>query len=229
MTELAKYRKALMATFKNNKQLIIGVSIGALIMLPTGLYINEKANNSQKPQGGTTTIPLLTDNVSNTKTSTATTVPSVATPSPSQSRGTGSSKPTTYTPTPPTAPTNTSTYKPPVCTKSIAPYTTTIQIASYLGGGSTNVHGGIDGYTETCTADSAGFVPRPVPLNPYNKIIYVGTGGVTATTPPRTSQPEADQLDRIKTNCGLQLSIHGNQEAYNLCVSILARYFNIQL
>ncbi len=219
-------KKALIATVKSNKQLIIGVSIGALIMLPTGLYINERASNSQRPQGGTTTIPQLTDTVSNAKTLTPTTVPSGATPSPSQSSGTGStSKPTTYTPTP----TYTSTYKPPVCTKTTTPYTTTIQIASYLGGGSTNVYGGIDGYTETCTADSAGFVPRPVPLNPDNKIIYVGTGGVTATTPPRTSQPEADQLDRIKTNCGIQLSIHGNQEAYNLCVSILARYFNIPL
>jgi hypothetical protein len=226
MTKLAKYKKAFTKTVGGNKQLIIGVAIGALITLPTGLYINERVSNSQTPQGGTTTTPQPTDISNNTKTLTPTTVQNGATPSPSQPSGTVSSsgsKPTTYTP----SPTYTNTYKASVCTKTPTAYKTNVQLASYLGSNSTRVTGGTNGYTETCTADSTGYVPYTVPLNPDNKNIYVGTGGITATTPPRTTPPDSDQLDRIKTDCGVQLSVHGNQEAYNLCVNTLARYFNI--
>lgn len=35
----------------SNKQLIIGIAIGALIMLPTGLYVNERSKTNQKQQG----------------------------------------------------------------------------------------------------------------------------------------------------------------------------------
>jgi len=144
------------------------------------------------------------------------------------------------TPQTPTAPAPSSgTYKPnttpknpyvaPVCTKTITPYKTNILIASYLGSSTTTVSGGTDGWTETCTADSTGDVPYRVPRNPVDKNIYVGTGGVTATTQPRSSQPEPDQLDRIRADCSVQLSVHGSQEAYQVCVNTLARYFNIPL
>jgi hypothetical protein len=209
-----------------NKQLFIGLAIGALIMLPTGLYVNERNSNRQADQGNTT-LETKADNDSGQAKTVAPVTGQPTTQNSSQSStSSGSNKPSSnYTPT--TTPT--STYKAPVCTKTPTPYKTFIKIASYLGTGETTINGGSEGYTETCTADSTGYVPYKVPLNPVDKYIYVGTGGITATTTPRTSPPEADQLDRIKADCSMQLAKHGNQEAYQLCVSTLARYFNIPL
>lgn len=209
-----------------NKQLFIGLAIGALIMLPTGLYVNERNSNRQADKPSTTLETKVGNDSSNAQSLNPVTGQPAPTQNNSQSSGGSTSKPnSTYTP----STTPTSTYKAPVCTKTPTSYKTYIKIASYLGTGSTTVNGGTAGYTETCTADSTGYVPYKVPLNPVDKYIYVGTGGITATTPPRTTPPEADQLDRIKADCSVQLSVHGNQEAYQLCVSTLARYFNIPL
>ena len=214
---IAKLKK----TLKNNKQLWIGLAIGALVILPSGLYINERGNNRQTTQPNTT--------LDNDRTNTVSLDPVTGQPAPNQNNNQsngGTSKPnSTYTP----STTTTSTYKAPVCTKTPTGYKTFIKLATYLGTSSTTVNGGTEGYTETCTADSTGYIPNKVPLNPVDKYIYVGTGGISATTPPRTSPPEADQLDRIKADCSQQLAVHGNQEAYQLCVSTLARYFNIPL
>ena len=207
-----------------NKQLFIGLAVGALIMLPTGLYVSER-NNNQKTDTPASTLDTKADSNS-TKNLEVLTEQTTPTQSNNQQSGGSTSRPnSTYTP----STTPTSTYKPPVCTKTPTAYKTYIKLASYLGTTSTTVNGGTEGYTETCTADSTGYVPNKVPLNPVDKYIYVGTGGITATTPPRTSPPEADKLDRIKADCSQQLAVHKNQEAYNLCVSTLARYFNIPL
>lgn len=209
-----------------NKQLFIGLAIGALIMLPTGLYVNERNSNRQAEKPTTTQDTKANNDSSQAQSLDPVTGQPAPTQSNSQSSGGSTSKPSsTYTP----STTPTSTYKAPVCTKTPTGYKTYIKLATYLGTGSTTVNGGTEGYTETCTADSTGYVPYKVPLNPVDKYIYVGTGGITATTPPRTSPPEADQLDRIKADCSQQLAVHGNQEAYQLCVSTLARYFNIPL
>lgn len=116
----------------------------------------------------------------------------------------------------------------PVCTRTPIPYTTTVQLGlASLGAGQYTISGGIEGYTESCTANSAGWKPQDRSVQPINRIIYVGTGGPTATTPPRTSPPEPDQYDRIVNDCSNILTGTGNNEAYQLCVSILVRYFGI--
>lgn len=209
----------------NNKQLVVGVAIGALIMLPTGIYLNERNNNRQTGEQTTTAPQSTTDSNLNGLTPIKEQSSNQSSSQPNNG-STSTNKPSsTYTPNS----TPTSTYKPPVCTKTPTPYKTYIQLANYLGTTSTTINGGSEGYTETCTADSTGYIPSKVPLNPVDKYIYVGTGGITATTPPRTTPPQPDQLDRIKADCSVQLAKHGNQDAYNLCVSTLARYFNIPL
>lgn len=220
MKRLAKVNKVII----KNKQLLIGLAIGALIMLPTGLYVNERKSNQQTEQGSTTLDTKANNDNEQAKTIDPVTGQPNTNQTSNQSSASSNNKPTSTT-----TPTYTSTYKAPVCTKTPTPYKTYIKIASYLSTAETTVNGGSEGYTETCTADSTGYVPTKVPLNPVDKYIYVGTGGITATTPPRTSTPEPDQLDRIKADCSVQLAKHGNQDAYNLCVSTLARYFNIPL
>lgn len=51
--------KILQSTLKaiqNNKQLLLGLGLGALIMLPTGLYLNERYNNHRTHP--TETVPV---------------------------------------------------------------------------------------------------------------------------------------------------------------------------
>lgn len=209
-----------------NKQLFIGLVVGALIMLPTGLYVSERNSNRQTEKPTTTQETKANNDTTQAQSLAPVTGQQAPTQNNNQPSGGSTSKPSsTYTP----STTPTSTYKASVCTKTPTAYKTYIKLASYLGTSSTKVDGGTAGYTETCTADSTGYVPYTVPLNPVDKYIYVGTGGITATTTPRPYPPEADQLDRIKADCSVQLSVHGNQEAYQLCVSTLARYFNIPL
>jgi uncharacterized protein YkwD len=69
-------------------------------------------------------------------------------------------------------------YKPyvaPVCTKIPIPYSTTYVDASYMDVGQTSSSGGIDGYTNTCTADSTGYQPPDYTISPINKTVYTGT------------------------------------------------------
>lgn len=221
MKLISKAKKLL----NNNKQLALGVAIGALIMLPTGLYLNERSNNRQASDQTTTTPQSTTDSSLNELTPIK--EQSTNQSNSQQSNGsTSTSKPnSTYTP----STTPTSTYKPYSCTKTPIPYKTYLKLATYLGTTSTDVSGGVEGYTSVCTPDSYGNKPNDANIPAVDKTIYVGTGGISATTPPRTTPPEPDQLDRIKADCSVQLAKHGNQDAYNLCVSTLARYFNIPL
>jgi len=74
-------------------------------------------------------------------------------------------------------------YVAPACTKTPTPYKTSYFEATWLGAGSITSTGGTDGYTETCTADSNGYTPQIVPLNPLNRVIDVGDGGASLATP----------------------------------------------
>lgn len=157
MTKLARYKKAFIKTVKRNKQLVIGVAIGALIMLPMGLYANHRVSNSQRtprePLGGTTTTPLLTDTSSNTKTLSPTAIPS----------GTGSSKNATQK------------FVPGVCTKTTKPQTTVYEDVGWLSVGETKTYIGVDGWKQTCTPGSDGYTPKDVVYDGAPTKIYRGT------------------------------------------------------
>lgn len=63
-----------------------------------------------------------------------------------------------------------------VCTKTPIPHQIRYEDVSYLYVGETRDYGGgMDGYTETCTADSYGYKPPDYTLKPYDKTIYRGT------------------------------------------------------
>ena len=52
--------KKLTKFISTNKQLLGGLVIGALIMLPTGLYISERASNNQRIETPDTTTQTPT-------------------------------------------------------------------------------------------------------------------------------------------------------------------------
>ena len=88
MKSLTKLKKGI----GNNRQLLIGLAIGALVMLPTGLYISERASNNQR-----TTTPETTTQVQSTteQTTKQATPQPVITPAP-----TTQTTPTQTTPAP---------------------------------------------------------------------------------------------------------------------------------
>lgn len=199
----------------------MGLSIGLLIMLPIGLYVGTR--NTDRQIGQIDTIIMTKDNDSGTAAQGVQPEPEKQTQSSSQPN-TNNTKPTPNSTQAPS-----STYKASICTNIKTPYTTSSQIASYLGSTeySTNM-GNYEGTIKTCTADSTGYKPPDITLgSPGHLIIYVGTGGITSSTAPRTTPPEPDQESRIKADCSVQLAGHGNQGAYELCVSTLKKYFNI--
>ena len=73
-----------------NKQLFLGLALGALVMLPTGLYLNERTNNKQGVQ-----IPTQTTEV---KEVTPTVVQEPAPTAPTTTQPTQTAKPTTTQP-----------------------------------------------------------------------------------------------------------------------------------
>lgn len=213
-----------------NKQLFVGLTIGTLIMLPAGLYVNER-NNSRQATIPNTAIETKTT-PDTTHTQGLTSVAEQSTPSQNNNQpsagsnnqqSAGSGKPTsTYTPSPAYK-----SYVPGVCSNTPIPYATSLMTATYLGDNQTKVIGGTDGYTKTCTADSNGSVLPSYTIAPIGKIIYIGTGGIDINTPPLTTQPPADELDRIKSSCSKQLAVNGSQDAYQFCVNLFVRYFNV--
>lgn len=216
-----QYPAKLKNLIADNKQLFIGLVVGIAIMLPTGVYVGAIRNNKQATKTDTpTNTTTQTKEQTKDPKQTAETKPTTEQSTNQSNNGGNSSQPSTTTG-------YTNTYKAPVCTDTPIAYSTSIVIASWLSTATTKVDGGTNGYTRTCTADSTGYKPSPTTLNPVNKTIYVGTGGITASTPPRTTPPEPDQLTRIKADCSVQLSVHGNQEAYQLCVNTLSRYFGL--
>lgn len=100
------------------------------------------------------------------------------------------------------SPTNSPSYKPPVCTKIVIPYTTTFKLATYLGAGQMTSYGGTDGYKETCTADSSGYVPSKSPVDPVNKVISIGDGGGSLSVAPHPqSVPYEEAYSRALPAC----------------------------
>lgn len=105
-------------------------------------------------------------------------------------------------------------YVSPVCTKATIPYKTTYKYVSYLSAGETQSYGGVDGWTQSCTADSTGYKPADITDPPYNKTVYIGTGKAPSSTysssssySPRYSQAEATRL--AQQNCNAILGVHG--------------------
>ena len=95
---------------------------------------------------------------------------------------------------------NATTYTAPKCTKNPIPYKTTYESASWLTVGSTFVIGGENGYVETCTADSSGYKPPDLTIQPSDKIIYSGTYVPPDTSGNSTTQAqiEAARQQRIQ-------------------------------
>jgi hypothetical protein len=78
-------------------------------------------------------------------------------------------------------------YIAPVCTTTALPYSTSYQDVSYMDVGQTSFLGGRDGYKTTCTESSTGYKPADLTIQPYNKVVYVGTRQPTATPSPTYS------------------------------------------
>jgi uncharacterized protein YkwD len=79
-------------------------------------------------------------------------------------------------------------YVPFVCSKTPIPRKTVYIEASYLYEGETSEgYSGMDGYKETCTADSAGYKPPDFTSPPSDRTIYTGTKPRPSTTPPPSS------------------------------------------
>lgn len=83
-----KNMKKIMRLISTNKQLIAGLVIGALVMLPTGLYLSERASNNQRTEAPKTTseVPSNTEKTAKETTQqpapTASSTPTQATPQP---------------------------------------------------------------------------------------------------------------------------------------------------
>lgn len=119
-------------------------------------------------------------------------------------------------------------YVPPKCTTEIYPYKTFYKYAPYLGGGLSNVSGGYTGSKQTCSADSNGYKPQDVVLQPIDKTIYIGDGGVSLQMNPiRTPDSYETIYARISGpgSCGLILTNTGDSTAYKMCTDMIMWYF----
>lgn len=118
-------------------------------------------------------------------------------------------------------------YTPYSCTKTMMRYTTSYQIASYLGIGQVSVSGGNDGYTSTCTPDSNGLKPSDANVQQVNKTIYVGDGGVSLEKPINDGETYDQVYARVTQpdNCGAVLTKTGDNNAYQLCVTTVLHYY----
>lgn len=109
------------------------------------------------------------------------------------------------------------TYKPyvaSVCTKTVIPYETIYEDASYLYVGNTSVgFPGSDGYIETCTANSNGYKPADFKIEPLSKTVYVGT----MPTGPTQAELNAQRQQRI-ANCIANIQrLSPGSNAYEQC------------
>lgn len=151
MKSLTKLKKGI----GNNRQLLIGLAIGALVMLPTGLYISERASNNQR-----TTTPETTTQVQSTTEQTT----KQATPQP------------VITPAPQTAPTTKQVKKfvPSVCTKKYTYRTAPVYVEKdFMLEGEQKRITGYDGWVQTCTRNSDGFKPDDVVLEVKQDEIWI--------------------------------------------------------
>ena len=144
-----------------NKQLFMGLVVGALIMLPTGLYVNE-LNNSRKVNTSATT-----------QTEVKNRTPNETTPMPAEPT-TEQTKPTPRQATPP--PTAPKPYVASVCTKELIPRPAPITVVKDFMYKDSPQHYqvGRDGWRQTCTRNSDGYKPPDVVLQPLPDEIWVG-------------------------------------------------------
>ena len=145
--------KKLTKFISTNKQLLGGLVIGALIMLPTGLYISERASNNQRIETPDTT----------TQTPTTT---QEATPQPA----------VTPAPTTQTAPPAEQAKKfvPSVCTKKYTYRTAPVYVEKdFMLEGEQRRIAGYDGWVQTCTRNSDGFKPDDVVLEVKQDEIWI--------------------------------------------------------
>lgn len=140
-----------------NKLYFIGIALGLLVMLPTGIYLSSNLSNQQLDQD--TSQPTQIKNL-------GTDEPVLTTPA------------LTPGPTPSTEPVskqNTSNSSKPyvasVCTKKPIPYKTIYKESS----GASYSLGGIDGIISTCTADSNGNIIPGYTIQPIDKTVYSGS------------------------------------------------------
>lgn len=142
---------------------------------------------------------------------------------------------------PSTTPTNTSqnagansynsrpvnTYIASVCTKTTIPFTTTYLDTSWLAQGDSRTYGGVDGWSQTCTADSNGIKPMDLNVPPYNRTVYTGTGpNYSAVTPVTPSNNTSTPMTLSQaTNYCMGKGIPGNSSAWDLCInSAMGKY-----
>lgn len=110
-------------------------------------------------------------------------------------------------------------YKPyvaPVCTKVPIPYKTTYENANYIPVGETQTFGGTDGYIDSCTADSTGYKPSDITLQPQNKIIYVGTKPVTS---PAEAYQQCYDSAKATADANNQIKIQKASQSHDLTIS----------
>lgn len=125
----------------------------------------------------------------------------------------------------------TPTYIAPVCTKEIIPFSDSYRTSASLGSGLIEHTGGVDGYKYNCTADSDGYTPNRTPSNPYNRIITLGTGGITSSTTPNPGIYSYDEaLVKAKGVCyQLEVFTKNDPKAKQWCdanvIPIYMRYW----
>jgi len=113
-------------------------------------------------------------------------------------------------------------YKPYIassCVTTVIPYQTIYKNASWLNAGQTSESGGIDGSRKTCTADSNGFKPSDLVLQPLDKTIYVGTYS-PLVTPSAPTYTYSQALSLAQQNCNALLGVvgAGSSSAMDQCI-----------
>jgi len=182
----------------------------AVIILGYAIYVGAHAGtqtNQQSQYNKTRTPQNTTDNLDTPAQPSASTV--------DQSRR-STPTPTTSSQTIPSSSTpSRSKYVAPVCTKTRIPYQTVYEPVSWLTIGETRTSSVApkDGSIDSCTADSTGYKPSDITLNPVNVVIYQGTAPAATPTPP--SGPSRDDL--IAACIRQMQAISPNSSAYLQC------------
>ena len=209
---------------QHNKLVNIGMAVFFLVLLFVATGLPSKITRSihdSKPTNKASTISSNAQKATiNKKTPASTTPP--ATPPSTPATQTSYSNPNSST-------NYQSVYIPPACTKTVLPYSTSYQDASYMDVGQTSSYGGTDGWIKSCTADSTGWKPADLTFQPYNKVVYVGTRQ-PAPTPTPTYYPSYNYA--AKNACDYQyaqvMGILSTSGAGNSSSAVMAQYAHSQ-
>lgn len=209
-----KLRAKLKKTIGTNKQLFLGLAIGALIMLPTGVYVNTRNNSHQADQGSTTleTKPATESNQ----------IQNLA-PVTEQQNQSSAEIP---------KPSGGGDYHIAVTCKDIViPYETQYYDDPYMYVGETKVdRAGTNGLKKDCTrtydgkdwGKYLGLVQKEVYTETYPKDAYVGRGTKpkpTATQPTNPTYTYEQALQMAKNKCLPIAQASGTgSSAYQVCL-----------